>query len=67
MRKKSQETRLDHLYQVKRKEYKRATDKLKQQIKAKAAKQYENRGKQCRQNSLFQSNQLKFYQELNGE
>ena len=64
MRKKSQKTRLDHLYQVKRKGYKRAAEKLKQRIKEKAAtlKQYKNRVKQYRQNRLFQSNQSKFYQ-----
>ena len=35
--KKSQKTRLGHLYQVKRKGYKRADEKLKKRIKAIAA------------------------------
>ena len=40
-----------------------------QRIKAKAAtlKRYKNRVRQYRQNRLFQSNQLKFYQELDGK
>ena len=44
-RKESQKTRLDHLYQIKRKMYKRAAEELIQRIKAKAAtiKQYKNR------------------------
>ena len=37
LRKESQKTRLDNLYRVKRKSYKRAAKELKQQIKAKAA------------------------------
>ena len=37
LRKKSQKTRLDNLYQVKRKGYKKAAEKLKQRIKEKAA------------------------------
>ena len=37
LRKESQKTRLDHLYQVKRKGYKIAAEELKQRIKAKAA------------------------------
>ena len=47
----------------------RAAEELKQQIKAKAAtlKRYKNKGKQYRQNRLFQSNQSKFYQELDGK
>ena len=50
LRKESQKTRLDHLYRVKRKGYKRAAEKLKQRIKAKAAtlKRYKNRAKQYR-------------------
>ena len=36
LRKKSHKTRLDHLHQVKRKEYKREAEELKQRIKAKA-------------------------------
>ena len=36
LRKKSQKTRLDNLYRVKRKGYKRAAEDLKQWIKAKA-------------------------------
>ena len=65
LRKESQKTRLDHLYRVKEKGYKRAAEELKQRIKAKAValKQYNNRVKQCRQNRLFQSNQSKFGQE----
>ena len=49
--------------------YKRATEELKQQIKAKAAtlKRYKSRVNQYRQNKLFQSNQSKFYQELDGK
>ena len=45
LRKQSQKTRLDHLYRVKRKGYKRAAEELKQRIKAKAAtlKRYKNR------------------------
>ena len=59
----------DHLYRVKKKGYKRAAKELEQQIKAKAAtlQQYENRVKQYRQNSLFQSYQSKFYQEFDGK
>ena len=47
----------------------RAAEELKQQIKAKAAtlKRYKNKVKQYRQNRLFQSNQSKFYQELDGK
>ena len=69
LRKESQKARLDHLYQVKRKGYKRAAEELKQRIKAKAAtlKRYKNRVNQYRQNKLFQSNQSKFYQELDGK
>ena len=52
-----------------RKGDKRATEELKQRIKAKAAtlKRYKNRVKQYRQNRLFHSNQSKFYQELDGK
>ena len=62
-------TRLDHMYRVKRKGYKRAAENLKQWIKAKAAtlKWYKNRVKQYRKNRLFQSNQSNFYQELDGK
>ena len=69
LRKESQKTRLDHLYGVKRKGYKRAAEELKQRIKAKAAtlRRYKNRVNQYRQNRLFQSNQSKFYQELDGK
>ena len=44
-------------------------EELKQWIKAKAAtlKRYKNRVKQYRQNRLFQSNQTKFYPELEGK
>ena len=51
LRKESQKTRLDYLYQVKQKGYKRAVKELKQRIKAKAAtvKQYKNRVKQNQQ------------------
>ena len=54
--KESQKTRLDHLYRIKGKGYKRAAEELKQRIKAKPVtlKQYKNRVKQCRQNRLFQ-------------
>ena len=54
----SQKTRLDHLYWVKRKGYKRAAEELKQQIKAKAAtlKWYKNRVKQYQENRLLQPN-----------
>ena len=63
LRKESQKTRLDHLYRVKRKKYKRAAEELKQRIKAKAVtlKRYKNRVKQYRQNRLFESNQSKSY------
>ena len=69
LRKESQKTRLDHLYRVKRKGYKRGAEELKQRIKPKAAtlKRYKNRVKQYRQNRLFQSNQSKLYQELDGK
>ena len=69
LRKESQSTRLDHLYRVKRKGYKRAAEELKQRIKAKAAtlRRYKNRVNQYRQNRLFQSNQSKFYQEWDGK
>ena len=70
-RKESQKTRLDHLqdHQVEKKGYKRAAEELKQRIKANGAtlKRYKNRVKQYRQNRLFQSNQSKFYQELDGK
>ena len=54
LRKESQKTKLDHLYRVKRKGYKRVAEELKQRIKAKAAtlKQYKNRVNQYRQTSL---------------
>ena len=57
LRKESQKTRLDHLYGVKRKGYKRAAEELKQRIKTKVAtlKRYKDRVKQYRQNRLFQS------------
>ena len=47
--------RLDHLYRVKRKGYKRAAEELKQRIKAKATtiKRYKKRVKQYLQNRLF--------------
>ena len=69
LRKESQRARLDHMYRVKRKEYKRVAEELKQWIKAKAAtlKRYKNRVNQYRQNRLFQSNQSKFYQEWDGK
>ena len=69
LRKETQKTRLDHLYWVNRKGYKRAAEELKQWIKVKAAtlKRYKNRVKQYQQNRLFQSNQTKFYQELDGK
>ena len=52
-----------------KKGYKGAAEELKQQIKTKAAtlKQYKNRVKQYRQNRLFQSNQSKFFQKLDGK
>ena len=58
LRKESQSTRLDHLYRVKRKGYKRAAEEPKQRTKAKAAtlKRYKNRVNQYRQKRLFQSN-----------
>ena len=45
LRKESQKARLDHLYRVRRKGYKRAAEELKQRIKAKVAtlKRYKNR------------------------
>ena len=51
------------------KRYKRAAEELKERIKAKAAtlKRYNNRVNQYRENRLFQSNQSKFYQELDGK
>ena len=69
LRKESRKTRLDHLYRVKRKGNKRAADEPKQRIKAKAAtlKRYKSRVNQYRQNRLLQSNQSKFYQELDGK
>ena len=69
LKKESQKTRLDHLYRIKRKGYKRAAEENKQRIKAKAAtlKRYKNRVKQYRQSRLIQSNQSKFYQELDGK
>ena len=69
LRKENQKTRLDHLCRIKIKGYKRAAEELKQWIKAKAAtlKRYKNRVKQYRQNRLFQSNQTKFYPELDGK
>ena len=69
LKKESQKTRLDHLYRIKRKGYKRAAEENEQRIKAKAAtlKRYKNRVKQYRQSRLIQSNQSKFYQELDGK
>ena len=69
LRKESQKTRLDHLYQVKRKGYKRVAEEPQQRIKAKVVtlKRYKIRVKQYQQNKLFQSNQPKFYQELDGK
>ena len=68
LRKESQKARLDHLYRVKRKGYKRAAKEIKQRIKAKAAtlRRYKNRVNKYRQNRLFQYNQFKFCQELDG-
>ena len=68
-RKESQKTKLDHLYQVKRKGMKEQLKKLSNRFKTKAAtlKQYKNRVKQYRQNRLFQSNQSKFFQKLDGK
>ena len=56
----SQKRRLDHLYRVRRKEYK--TNGLTQKLPL-----YKNRAKQYRQNRLFQSNQSKFYQKCDGK
>ena len=69
LRKESQKIRLDHLYRIKRKGYKRAAEELKQRIKAKAAtlKRNKNRVKQYQQNRLFQSNRWNFFQELDGK
>ena len=69
LRKESQKIRLDHLYRIKRKGYKRAAEELKQRIKAKAAtlKRNKNRVKQYQQNRLFQSNRRNFFQELDGK
>ena len=57
--------RLEHLYHVKRKAYKRAAEELKQRIKAKATtvERYTDRV-EYRENRLFQSNQSRFYQGL---
>ena len=69
LKKESQMTRLDYLRRGKSKGYKRAAEELKERIKAKAAtlKRYKNRVKPYRQNSLFQYNQSKFYQEFDGK
>ena len=69
LRKESQKTRLKHFYRANRKGCKRAAEELKQQIRAKAAtlKRCKNRVNQYRPNRLFQSNQSKFYQELDGK
>ena len=69
LRKKSQKTRLNDLYQVKRKRYKRAAEKLKQQIETKAAtiKRHKSRLNKYRQNSMFQSSQPEFCQKLDGK
>ena len=69
LRQESQKTRLDQLYLVKRKWYKRKAEELKQLIKAKAAtlKRYKNRVNRYRQNRLFLSNQSTFHQELDGK
>ena len=69
LRKESQKTRLDQLYQVKGKMHKTVAEELKQQIKAKPSslKQYKNTVKQYWQNRLFQYNQSKFYQQLDGK
>ena len=61
LRKKSQMTRLDYLYWIKTKGYKRAAEKVKQRIKAKAAtlKCYKNRIKQNRKWSKRYKNRVK--------
>ena len=64
----TQKERLDRMYQVKKKGFKRVAEELKQRITAKAAtvKRYTDRVSQYKQNRLFQSNQAKFYEELDG-
>ena len=68
LRKETQKARLNRLYSVKKKGFKRVAEELKQRIKAKLAtvKKHTQRVKQYRQNRLFQSNQSKFYEELDG-
>ena len=64
--KESQNTRLDHLYRIKKKGYKRADEELKKRIKAIVAtfKRYKNIIRQHWQKKMFQSNRSKFYQKL---
>ena len=57
------------MYSVNKKGFKRVAEELKQRIKDKSAtvKRYTERVKQYRQNRLFQTNQSKFYKELEEE
>ena len=63
LRKEIQEAKLNRLYSVKKKGFKRVAEELKQRIKATSAtvKRYTERVKQYRQKRLFQTNQSKFY------
>ena len=60
---------LQKKYWLKEKGYKRVIEELKQRVTAKTAKvrRYKERIKQFRQNKLFQTDQSRLYQELNGE
>ena len=55
-------------YQVKSKKLNTVIEELKQRLVAKAAKvkRYEQRGEQFKQNRLFDQDQKRFYQQLNG-
>ena len=66
LNKEREKERLDQMYRIRRKGFKRVAEELKQRITAKSAtvKRYTDRVNQYKQNRLFQSNQARFYDEL---
>ena len=60
---------LDHKYKTKEKGFQVFLEELKQRVTAKAAKRrrYENRVKQFWQNRLFDSDQTRLFEELDGK
>ena len=59
---------LENKYHIKSKKLNTVIEELKQRLVAKAAKikRYEQRGEQFKQNQLFNQDQKRFYQQLNG-